>query len=49
MAAAVEGLLQQSRLKSNRNNSNLLHVKMFAAARLDYTALGCTGSHTGAP
>lgn len=39
MAAVVEGLLQHSGVKSNRNNSNLLHVKMFAAARLDYMVL----------
>lgn len=28
-------LLRHSRVKSNRNSSNLLHVKMFSAARLD--------------
>ncbi len=39
MAAVVEGLLQHSGVKSNRNSSNLLHVKMFSAARLDYMVL----------
>lgn len=39
MVAVVEGLLQHSRVKSNRNRSNLLHVKMFAAARLDCVVL----------
>lgn len=39
MAAAVERLLQHSRVKSNRNSGNLLHVKMFSAAGLDYMAL----------
>ena len=39
MVAVVEGLLQHSRVKSNRNRSNLLHVKMFSAARLDYMVL----------
>lgn len=38
MAAAVQGLLQRSRLKSNRNRSSLLHVKMFSAAWLDSTS-----------
>lgn len=39
MAAVVEGLLQHSGVKSNRKSSNLLHVKMFSAARLDYMVL----------
>lgn len=39
MAAAVEGPLQRSSAKSNSNSSNLLHVKMLSAARLDCTGL----------
>lgn len=44
MTAVVEGLLQHSGVKSNRNNSILLHVKMFSAARLDYMVFSLTGS-----
>lgn len=40
MAAAVEGPLQRSSAKSNSNSSNLLHVKMLSAARLDCTPPG---------
>jgi len=38
-------LLRHSRVKSNRNSSNLLHVKMFSAARLD----GAWGTGSSGP